>query len=158
MTPAQRQKRYRLRLKRKARQSRAIPPGHFRNYQDFVPALNAARHAVAAEYGERWDLYPACHVWARLPRAWVRVLVTDGKSRRWSTGPRDRKLPTARFWPGGRLPVGAEYAQPTPQPLPRIDDIVDVVLGQEVRRRLDHGDYSPYRATGRSPHQKGRAA
>jgi hypothetical protein len=32
---------------------------------------------------------------------------------RWSTAPRDQKLPVARFWPGGELPIGPEYAAAT---------------------------------------------
>jgi hypothetical protein len=114
MTNAERQKRYRTRLKRKARQTGTVRPPRFRAYADFVPVFNAARWAAIAAYGPRWDLHPEAYVWARLPAPWVgvRVAGTDRGSR-WSPGIRDHKLPVARFWPKGRLPIGPDYTAPT---------------------------------------------
>lgn len=112
MTNAERQRRYRVRLKRKARQTRAVVPSRFRGYDDFVPVFNAARWAAIAVYGDRWSINPEAFVWARLPRNWVRVQVGPKQARHFSVAPRDRKLPVARFWPKGRLPIGPDYAEP----------------------------------------------
>jgi hypothetical protein len=115
----------------------------FIEYGDFVPAFNAARQAAIAVFGPRWDLRPQAYVCARLPVAWVRVKVAGRRAplshvrsgavpdglplqgrlpddvigERWSQAPRDQKLPIARFWPGGELPVGPEYALPGPAKL-----------------------------------------
>jgi hypothetical protein len=168
MTPAERQQRYRDRLKRKARQDRTkVAPGgrprrvvtrsRFRGYDDFVPAFNAARHAAIAAYGPRWSLIPEARVWARLPRTWVNVQLTGRRS---STAPRDYKLPVARFWPGGRLPIGTAYAGPTPAPRAHgPHDIIDIVADEELRRLLrERPARQPvYLGTGgRSPHQRTR--
>jgi hypothetical protein len=48
---------------------------------------------------------------------------------------RDYKLPVARFWPKGRLPIGPDYPESAPQASPK-GDIVDVVASQELRRLL----------------------
>jgi hypothetical protein len=113
MTNAERQKRYRLRKKREAKQTRGIEPPHFRAYADFVPVFNAARRAAIEVYGEGWSINPEAYVWARLPVAWVRCKVATGKrSFRFSATSRDHKLPVAKFWPRNRLPIGPEYAPP----------------------------------------------
>jgi hypothetical protein len=114
----------------------------FTGYRDFVAAYNAARQAAITVFGPRWDLHPAAYVWARLPAAWACVRVAgkqvsltspgahaplsdDGIGWRWSKAPRDRKLPVARFWPSGELPIGPDYAlapsaakPPKPRPVP----------------------------------------
>jgi hypothetical protein len=96
------------------------PPPTFTDYESFVPAFTAARKAAIAEFGPNWHLHPQAFIWARLPIAWVRVRVAGGirlpdavVGSRWSTAPRDQRLPVARFWPGGELPIGPEYAMVT---------------------------------------------
>jgi hypothetical protein len=69
--------------------------------------------------GSDWDSLPARE---RLPDEVV--------GERWSKTPRDRKLPVARFWPGGELPIGPEYAlsPPTVRPVkPRLVHSTDPV-------------------------------
>jgi hypothetical protein len=121
MTAAQRQKRYRTRLKRKTRQSRPKGSGvahpHYRGYRDFVPAFTAARLAAIAVYGERWSLILEAYVWARLPKAWTTARTASSGPGQLGAPIRDHKLPVARFWPKGRLPIGPDYADaavPTP--------------------------------------------
>jgi hypothetical protein len=111
----------------------------FTSFEDFVPAFSAARNAAIEVFGENWYLHPEAYVWARLPTAWTQVRVAgraaprpilarfdaptmeswqaprerlpdDVIGERWSRAPRDQKLPVARFWPGGTLPVGPTYA------------------------------------------------
>jgi hypothetical protein len=79
----------------------------FRGFDDFMPAFTAARMLAMADHGIRWWLAPGT-LKARLPAAWVRWqgLAVSGKS------PRDVNMPSARYWPGGVLPVGPEYAAP----------------------------------------------
>jgi hypothetical protein len=91
------------------------PARTFRGYEDFVPVFNAARQAAIAEFGPNWHRYPQSYVWARLPVEWTRVRVAAAgvQGSRWSTAPRDQRLPVARFWPGGELPIGPEYAAVT---------------------------------------------
>ena len=106
---------------------------------DFMPAFNAAKRMAAETFGERWDLNPGAYVWARLPAAWAQVRVAGRAApglhppskfvsassidwrtprerlpdeiigERWARAPRDTKLPIARFWPSGCLPIGPEY-------------------------------------------------
>jgi hypothetical protein len=47
-------------------------------------------------------------------------LSDEAIGQRWSRAPRDQKLPIARFWPGGQLPVGPEYAGSAPAAKPRL--------------------------------------
>jgi hypothetical protein len=111
----------------------------FTSFEGFTLAFNKARHAAIAVFGERWDLHPQAYVWARLPTAWAQVRVAGQTiprpiparfdtptmdswqkprdrlpdeviGERWSRAPRDQKLPVARFWPGGVLPIGPTYA------------------------------------------------
>lgn len=80
----------------------------YRGFDDFMPAFAAARALVIAECGVRWYLNPDVCRGARVPPAWVRWkgLSVSG------TSPRDLHFPVGRFWPGGQLPVGPEYAAP----------------------------------------------
>jgi hypothetical protein len=82
----------------------------FKGYDDFVAAFNAARHAIIAELGERWWLVPGASTWARIPAKWAACKVFG----RVSNAPRDRRLPAARYWPAGAMPIGPEYAEPAP--------------------------------------------
>jgi hypothetical protein len=120
-------------------QAAAKPAQTFAGYEGFLLAVNAARKAAIAVFGERWDLHPQAYLWARLPAEWVRVRVAGRATplalpprfdpveanswnslreplpdevigQRWSRAPRDQKLPIARFWPDGQLPVGPDYA------------------------------------------------
>jgi hypothetical protein len=86
---------------------------------DFVPDLMQAREAATAEFGERWDLQPEAFIRARLPAQWASVQVVSGKGHRTSRAPRDQKLPIARFWPGGVLPVGPIYEAPASTATPQ---------------------------------------
>jgi hypothetical protein len=101
-----------------SRKVEAKPAPTFIGYEDFVPAYNAARRALITEVGEHWHLYPQYYRWARLPVAWVQVRVA-GRTQagelgeRWATASRDHRLPIARFWPDGQLPIGPEYAGAT---------------------------------------------
>lgn len=79
----------------------------YKGYDDFVPDYNAARHAIAADLGSHWHLIPEASVWARVPSAWVACKVFG----RTSSAPRDMRLPAAKYWPGGAMPVGPEYAE-----------------------------------------------
>jgi hypothetical protein len=80
----------------------------FRGFDDFMPALRAARQNVIRYGGERWYLNPALCIKARVPAAWVRWkgLTASG------TSPRDLNFPLGPYWPGGALPFGPEYAAP----------------------------------------------
>jgi hypothetical protein len=107
----------RSRFARKAVATVATSAPTFKNYDDFIVAYNKARWALIAEVGENWHLYPQYYVWARLPLAWVQTrvagrLLNGELGDRWSTSSRDHRLPIARFWPSGELPVGPEYAEP----------------------------------------------
>jgi hypothetical protein len=83
------------------------PGNSFRGFDDFMPAFTAARMLAIADHGARWYLSADC-LKARLPAAWVRWvgLSVSGKS------PRDVNMPSARYWPGGVLPAGPDYAAP----------------------------------------------
>lgn len=121
---------YPVPLRPQAKRAEAQPAPSFAGYADFARAFNAARAAVAEVFGPRWHLHPQAYVWARLPAALASVLVEapkgDQDGQRWSKAPRDQKLPIARFWPGGELPIGPEYAgSPTqlkPTKLQRVRD------------------------------------
>jgi len=78
----------------------------FKNYDDFSAANRAAKLAACEAHGLHWHLVPGASALARLPAAWVACKVFG----RTSKSPRDVRLPAARFWPNGLLPVGPEYA------------------------------------------------
>ena len=88
------------------RKARKVAPS-FKGYDDFVPAFNAARAAIAAELGTHWHLRPDAWRWARVPAAWARCPVYG----RVSTAPRDMRIPLGQYWPAGELPSGPEYAE-----------------------------------------------
>lgn len=85
----------------------------FRGYDDFVVAYNAARKNIVLALGANWHLVPAAYQWARVPAAWASCKVFG----RVSKAPRDMRIPNARYWPEGKLPVGPEYAAPAPRNL-----------------------------------------
>jgi hypothetical protein len=78
----------------------------FKGYDDFTLAVMAAKNAAVSELGLHWRLMPGASVLATLPAAWVACKVFG----RTSKSPRDTRLPAARFWANGLLPVGPEYA------------------------------------------------
>jgi hypothetical protein len=80
----------------------------FRGYDDFMPAFAVAREAAIREHGPKWWANPDACRWARVPAAWVHW---KGFSRS-GTSPRDMHFPLGKFWPGGELPIGPEYAAP----------------------------------------------
>lgn len=82
------------------------PATTFRGFDDFMPAFTFARLACRLANGPRWYLNPSACLKARLPAAWVRWhgLAVSG------TSPRDVNFPVARYWEGGVLPIGPEYA------------------------------------------------
>jgi len=79
----------------------------FKGYDDFCPAVVTAKNAAAAELGLHWHLVAGASVLATLPAAWVACKVFG----RTSKSPRDVRLPAARFWANGLLPVGPDYAE-----------------------------------------------
>ena len=83
----------------------------FKGYDDFVPAYNAARQAAIADLGETWYLVPGASTMARIPAKWAACKVYG----RVSNAPRDRRLPAARYWPAGAMPIGPEYAPDGPR-------------------------------------------
>jgi hypothetical protein len=103
-----------------ARDGRAAETGvptvakSFKGYDDFSAANVAAKRAVAADVGLAWHLVSGASVLARLPATWTACKVFARVSR----SPRDVRLPAARYWPNGILPVGpvyeAEYAWAAP--------------------------------------------
>ena len=108
---------------RAARAAKAAPK--FKGYDDFSAANVAAKRAACAELGLSWALVPGASAIARLPAAWVACKVFG----RVSKSPRDVRLPAARFWPNGLLPVGPEYAEEGPREaaparLPQYDEHV----------------------------------
>jgi len=78
----------------------------FKGYDDYAAASVAAKNAAAAELGLHWHLVPGASVLATLPAAWVACKVFG----RTSKSPRDVRLPAARFWANGLLPLGPDYA------------------------------------------------
>lgn len=84
---------------------RAAARASFAGYDDFVAALTKARGRAGAALG-RWDLVPGASIWARIPVKWASCRVFG----RTCKLPRDQKFPAAKYWPGGVLPVGPEYA------------------------------------------------
>jgi len=97
----------------------------FRGYDDFVVAYNAARANIAASLGANWHLVPAAYQWARVPAPWASCKVFG----RTSKAPRDMRLPNARYWPDGTLPVGPEYAEPAPR------NVATVAMFREMAER-----------------------
>lgn len=85
------------------RQTRA-----FRGFDDFMPAFTAAREAAILEHGAKWWANPDASIWARVPPGWV---AWKGYSRS-GTSPRDMHFPLGKYWPGGELPLGPDYAAP----------------------------------------------
>src|SRR6202048_1429875 len=79
----------------------------FKGFDDFMPAYTAARLAAREAFGERWYLFPEATCYARLPVAWANCHIFGGVKR----SPRDVHMPKARFWPGGVLPTGPDYAE-----------------------------------------------
>lgn len=82
----------------------------FKDADAFFLAFNAARAACREEYGEQWYLNPVASLMARVPAAWVALRGEQGIWR----SPRDVNFPAARFWPGGMLPIGPDYAEHGP--------------------------------------------
>jgi hypothetical protein len=82
----------------------------FRCWDDFHPAWRAAVTRAREELGPRWDL-DLSTLNARVPGAWVRIKLSTGAT---IAGPRDIHIPAPRFWPGGVLPCGPEYAERGP--------------------------------------------
>ena len=84
------------------------PRRAFKGFDDFMPVFRAAREAAKAEHGEKWWANPNASLWARVPAAWVhwKGLSVSG------TSPRDLHFPLGKYWPGGELPIGPEYAAP----------------------------------------------
>lgn len=78
----------------------------FKGYDDWTPAVQAAKQAACDELGELWAIKPGASILATVPAAWVSCKVFG----RVSHSPRDMRLPAARFWPDGLLPRGPEYA------------------------------------------------
>jgi hypothetical protein len=87
----------------------------FRGYDDFAPALTAARtlaKVAAAEAGDdRWYLNQDLCVKARIPGGWANA---KGRNGRVIHGPRDLNFPRAQFWPNAMLPTGLEYEERSP--------------------------------------------
>lgn len=98
----------------------------FRGFDDFMPVFRWAREAVIAEHGEKWWWNPDVCRKARVPAAWVtwKGSASGGRSYR------DLNFPLGRYWPGGELPIGPNYAAPAsvaqfggaPAPKPRTID------------------------------------
>ena len=79
----------------------------FRGWADFQPAYSFACWAASGAGADpQWYLRPDTCLKARVPAAWVSCPL----ERRASVSPRDINFPAARFWHGGRLPVGPDYA------------------------------------------------
>ena len=115
----------------------------FKAWADFTPALMAARKAAVAALGERWHLVPGASVWARVPTAWVSCKVFA----RSSVTPRDIRMPAAKFWPAGALPIGAEYAEPT-----ACVDSTPGIMARRAELRARHARYlADLREHGRAP-------
>ena len=94
----------------------AEPPKHRRlgggitSWDQWDPMWRAACQAAAGEHGPQWHLHPeTCN--GRIPTAWANIKLPIGTTKH---GPRDVHIPAARFWPGGVLPVGPEYAERGP--------------------------------------------
>jgi hypothetical protein len=73
-----------------------------------MPAFRAAREAAIRDAGAYWWAKPNVSMWARVPPSWV---AWKGFSRSGSS-PRDLHFPLGKYWPGGELPIGPEYAAP----------------------------------------------
>lgn len=80
----------------------------FRGFDDFMPVLSAARAGAMREHGSKWWANPEASIMARVPASWV---AWKGSARSGSS-PRDLHFPLGRFWPGGELPIGPDYAAP----------------------------------------------
>ena len=83
----------------------------FKSYEDFSPVSFAAKCAAVDAHGLLWALVPGASVLARLPAPWTACKVFGRVSR----SPRDVRLPAARFWPNGALPIGPEYGAEGPR-------------------------------------------
>ena len=100
----------------------AEPPKHRRlgggitSWDQWHPMWRAACQAAAGEHGPQWHLHPeTCN--GRIPTAWANIKLPIGTTKH---GPRDVHIPAARFWPGGVLPVGPEYAERGPMEPTRV--------------------------------------
>jgi hypothetical protein len=80
----------------------------FRGYDDFSPVFTAAKFAAIAVGGPQWWADSALCRKARLPVAWVKWKGACSSG----TCYRDVNMPVGRFWPGGEMPMGPEYAAP----------------------------------------------
>jgi hypothetical protein len=78
----------------------------FSSWEDWWPVCRAARARASADLGARWDL-DASTLHARIPSAWANIKLAIGGTKH---GPRDIHMPAAKYWPGGVLPYGPEYA------------------------------------------------
>jgi len=98
----------------------------FRGFDDFMPVFRLARELAIAEHGEFWWRDSNVSRKARVPSAWVtwKGRASSGSSYR------DLNMPVGRYWPGGELPIGPNYAAPAsvaqfhgaPPPKPRTID------------------------------------
>jgi antirestriction protein ArdC len=86
-----------------SRNASVLPAPVCRDYDSFVAALAIAKAAPCRIAGAMWALKPGMAVLARVPARWVACKVFSRTSR----APRDMRLPSAIFWPGGKLPAGA---------------------------------------------------
>jgi hypothetical protein len=111
----------------------------FKGYDDFSPAHTAAKRAACAELGLLWTLVPGASMPVRLPAAWVACKVFG----RVSKSPRDVRMPAARVWPNGLLPIGPEYfedyAREAP-PRPQADEHVRSFFRDMMRPAVEFAE------------------
>lgn len=81
--------------------------GGITSWDQWDPMWRAAAQAAAGEHGPQWHLHPET-LNGRISTAWANIKLPIGTTKH---GPRDVHIPAARFWPGGVLPVGPEYAE-----------------------------------------------
>jgi antirestriction protein ArdC len=85
------------------------PAVRITDYDSYLPHLRYAQARALAQYGSQWRVRHG--VLCRLPAKWVACKVFG----RVAKAPRDTRLPPGKFWPGGKLPVGPEYAVEGPR-------------------------------------------
>ena len=71
----------------------------------------AACMAAKAVHGVRWYLDCPGVVWGDVPSGLRNYAFVDKNGRK-IKGPRDRHIPPARFWPGGKIPESIVLAEP----------------------------------------------